>query len=417
MCERSQLAGPTSHSGWVNPPLINSGNGAASPFFSSGRGLRQGCPLSPLLFLLVAEGLSRALISAINTGDFQGIKTSPDLRITHLLFVDDVLIFSSGRPRDVETLAAILQLFQDATGMIINSQKSTLSLIGIDEATATLYKTLFPYPITGTPTRDKISWLPTQSKQLSQKGLEMAIGKIRKTIISLELPLALKSRKTDPYESCSGSYPSLLDVSLLDPQGCIRKNPKTLLQVYLVRIEGPLHPPLGKMGPTGPTKSSGGLGLKNIFIFSKALAAKTCWRLITTDSLWTQVVTHKYIKPGSVGDWIRRENKNIPNCSIIWKVVIKSFHVIGDGLAWKIGRGDKLRIGSDPWPGSGLAHSLSQELQDHLHTQGLYKLNQIVDPGSTNIWHQGWHSVETLGLEGDLKISGTTIYSHSRGTT
>jgi hypothetical protein len=116
-------------------------NGAASPFFSSGRGLRQGCPLSPLLFLLllVAEGLSRALISAINMADFQGIKTSPDLIITHLLFVDDVLILSSGRTRDVETLAAILQLFQDATGMIINSQKSTLSLIGIDEPTATLY--------------------------------------------------------------------------------------------------------------------------------------------------------------------------------------------------------------------------------------------------------------------------------------
>lgn len=116
-------------------------NGATSPFFSSGRGLRQGCPLSPLLFLLllVAEGLSRALISAINMADFQGIKTSPDLIITHLLFVDDVLILSSGRTRDVETLAAILQLFQDATGMIINSQKSTLSLIGIDEPTATLY--------------------------------------------------------------------------------------------------------------------------------------------------------------------------------------------------------------------------------------------------------------------------------------
>jgi hypothetical protein len=122
-------------------------NGATSPFFTSGRGLRQGCPLSPLLFLLVAEGLSRALISATNSGDFKGIKTSPDFRITHLLFVDDVLIFCSGRPRDAETLAAILQLFKDATGMNINSQKSTLSLIEIDEITTTYYKTLFPFPL------------------------------------------------------------------------------------------------------------------------------------------------------------------------------------------------------------------------------------------------------------------------------
>jgi hypothetical protein len=122
-------------------------NGAASPFLTSERGIRQGFPLSPLLFLLVAEGLSRALISAKNMGDFKGIKTSPNFIITHLLFVDDVLIFCSGRPRDAKTLAEILQLFRDATGMIINSQKSTLSLTRLDDSTTTLYKTLFPFPL------------------------------------------------------------------------------------------------------------------------------------------------------------------------------------------------------------------------------------------------------------------------------
>ena len=66
-------------------------NGAASPFFHSKRGLCQGFPLSPLLFLLVAEGLSRALLDAKRRGHLEGLRVVPNLNITHLLFVDDIL--------------------------------------------------------------------------------------------------------------------------------------------------------------------------------------------------------------------------------------------------------------------------------------------------------------------------------------
>ena len=73
-------------------------NGCSSGFFfPSSRGLRQGDPLSLLLFVIVMEALSGLLDQAVREGLFLGfsigiLATNP-LMVSHLLFVDDTLIF------------------------------------------------------------------------------------------------------------------------------------------------------------------------------------------------------------------------------------------------------------------------------------------------------------------------------------
>ena len=101
--------------------------------------------MSPLLFLLVAKGLSRLLKKAHREGQVFGINVAPQLQITHLLFMDDVLIFCSGNVHDVNTISGLLGLFSFATGMEINAGKSSLMTHGMDVVEVRHATTLFPF--------------------------------------------------------------------------------------------------------------------------------------------------------------------------------------------------------------------------------------------------------------------------------
>ena len=79
-------------------------NGSTSRFLHSKRVLRQGFPLSPLLFLLVAEGMSMAILDAKRRSIFEGIRISTNLNITHLLFVDNILIFYNESFKEAENI-------------------------------------------------------------------------------------------------------------------------------------------------------------------------------------------------------------------------------------------------------------------------------------------------------------------------
>jgi len=116
---------------------------------------------------------------------------------------------------------------------------------------------------------------------------------------------------------------------------------------------------LGSLGKDRYSQGSWRLGFENIFLFSKALAEKGGWRLLNSSSLWTRVVVKKYIEPVSLETWIGNPQKYLKGASVIWKAFIKYFMVIGDGLAWNIGNGQRFRLGMDPWPRCEGQHILS----------------------------------------------------------
>ena len=79
--------------------------------------------MSPLIFILVIEGISLLIKDALNNGKIKGIKISSQLSLTHLLFVDDVIMFGTDTFEELVAFKVILDTFCAASGMCINMDK------------------------------------------------------------------------------------------------------------------------------------------------------------------------------------------------------------------------------------------------------------------------------------------------------
>ena len=112
-------------------------NGTSLVFFQSFRGLRQGDPLSPYLFVIAMEALSCLLKRAVSGGFLLAYKVrgrgGEGAHVCHLLFVDDTLVFSAATQDQIKYLSWTLMWFEAISGLIINLDKSKLIPVGCVE--------------------------------------------------------------------------------------------------------------------------------------------------------------------------------------------------------------------------------------------------------------------------------------------
>ena len=107
--------------------------------------MRQGFPLSPLLFIMFIEGLILLIEDAKRNGKIKGIKISSHLFLTHLLFVDDVILFGLGSFEEWMAFKVILDTFCEVSGMCINMDKSYFIHYDLDAALLGRITGLLPY--------------------------------------------------------------------------------------------------------------------------------------------------------------------------------------------------------------------------------------------------------------------------------
>ena len=107
-------------------------NGSPTDEFRLHRGLRQGDPLSPFLFLLAAEGLNVMMQALVENNSYTGygVGISRSVVVSHLQFADDTLLLGEKSWANVRALRAVLNLFADMSGLKVNFHK--ILLVGIN---------------------------------------------------------------------------------------------------------------------------------------------------------------------------------------------------------------------------------------------------------------------------------------------
>lgn len=102
-------------------------NGSVCGSFKLERSIQQGEPLSPILFILCSEILSRLLLKEEERGRIYGIKVDRNASaISHLMYADDLIISCLANPGDTTFVMACLSYFCNWLGQLVNEEKSNI---------------------------------------------------------------------------------------------------------------------------------------------------------------------------------------------------------------------------------------------------------------------------------------------------
>ncbi|RVW97689.1 Transposon TX1 uncharacterized 149 kDa protein [Vitis vinifera] len=351
-------------------------NGVPVGFFPSTKGLRQGDPLSPYLFVMGMEVLGILLRRAVEGGFLSGCSIREGgesaLNISHLFFADDTIIFCEANKEHLSHLSWVLFWFEAASGLKINLSKSEIIPVGevddIEELAAevgcrvgSLPSQYLGLPL-GAPNRASSMW----------DGVEERVRR----------RLALWKRQ---YISKGGR------ITLI-------KSTMASIPIYQMgNMERKAH--LVKWEIVCGDKGRGGLGLRRLGLMNKALLGKWIWRYACEkENLWKQVIWAKY---GQEEYGWRSKKPNGAFGVGVWKEIMKENEWCWDSLELRVGKGNKIRFWTDVWcAGTALSQSFPhlfalavdrnatvEEMWDQNSDQGGWNLRFL---RNFNDWEVAW---------------------------
>lgn len=322
-------------------------NGTPHGYFSGSRGIRQGDPLSPALFTVFFDLLSRIITKSEEAGRIHGVKvskTSPP--ISHLMYADDLTIYCKATASEAREVSRCLTTFSEWSGQVINLSKSfvhfsrnvgqfvkneVLNILGMVECSHNSKYLGLPfcrYKTKTTMFKDIIGSVETKLAGWKSKVLSYA-G--RSVLIQSTLQ-SLPTYAMQTYSLLVGTYKKI-DACIRDFWWGFKRDKQRHL--YLKAWESFCAP-----------KLNGGLGFRKLKDVNDAFNTKLAWQLcISSEKLWVAVMSTKYLKGLEYLDCTQQQKRG----SWIWNCILDSRDLIRKGACFWIVPHSKVRIKKDPW--------------------------------------------------------------------
>ncbi|XP_059066340.1 uncharacterized protein LOC131061549 [Cryptomeria japonica] len=296
-------------------------NGEHSNLFGASRGLRQGDPLSPYLFLLLVEGLGRLIKRNVEGGFIQGWQWGGGIPVqSHLQFVDDTALMGLATIREASNMRRALDVYLAASGQLINEGKSSIFFFNTPPSIQRRIAHILRFQIGSLPLL--YLGIPISTGRQSRDSWQVILDKFNVKV----------NHWTHRWLSFAGRVQLLQSVFLWAGNLSSTK-------WSLIKWETVCSP-----------KRFGGLGLRQSLLSGIALAAKLYWRwCVEQDRVWARILSHKY--------FFGIPQRDIPRYSLagkgstIWNTLKKGAVLIKGGFFWICKSGTKAQFWHDSWDG------------------------------------------------------------------
>ncbi|CAN1239055.1 LINE-1 retrotransposable element ORF2 protein [Linum grandiflorum] len=320
-------------------------NGIRVGYFKPSRGLRQGDPLSPLLFAIVSEGLSALFKAQLKQGCLKGIKIARSAPvISHLFFADDTFLFLKVDADSISSLKHLFERYQRISGQKINFNKSAVYFShNTPQPLQEFYGHILGVQSIGH--QDKYLGIPSlvpRSKRTMFRDME---DKLRKKLAGWKTACLSAAGKETLIKSVISAFPSYMMNCFLLPAGLCKKFNSIVSRFWWSNKDGskPIHWVSWKT-LTKP-KAQGGLGFRDFRALNLALLAKQGWWLATVpNSLAAKVLKGKYFPSSSF-----LKAKTSATGSWIWQSLLRGRELLLSGVAWQFGDGHSFNFLEENW--------------------------------------------------------------------